>query len=102
MTPLALTALGRMRLGERGAAWAGAGGGLVLVRGHLAQGALSGPTESGAAPEVHALAAVGWRMGPGRSFLEARAGWQGDAGIASLRGSLLTGTLSLGYRLETL
>jgi prephenate dehydrogenase len=49
-----------------------------------------------------ALAAAGWRLGPGRPFLEARAGWQGDAGIASLRGSLLTWTLSLGYRLETL
>lgn len=99
MATLLLTALGRTRLGEHGSAWVGAGGGAVLVAARVAQGALAGATETGVAPELHALAGAGWRLGPGAPFLEVRAGWQGAA-TSALRGSLLTWTLSLGYRLE--
>lgn len=102
MVPLLLTALGRMRLGELGTAWLGAGGGAVLVLARQAQGSLAGAPEAGIAPEAHALAGAGWRLGPGVPFLEARVGWQGDAGGSSLRGSLRTCTFSVGYRFETL
>lgn len=102
MAPLSLTALGRMRVGERGAAWLGVGGGAVLVLAQVAQGALAGATEAGVAPEAHALAGAGFVLGPGLPFMEVRGGWQGDAGVPSLHGSLLTWTFSLGYRLATL
>jgi hypothetical protein len=102
LAPLALTALGRMALGERGSAWAGLGGGAVLLRARVAQGALAGAAEAGIAPGAHALGGAGWRLGPGTPFLEARAAWQGDAGVASMKGSLVTFTFSLGYRLEML
>jgi hypothetical protein len=102
MVPLLLTALGRMRLGERGTAWLGAGGGVVLVLAQQAQGSLAGAPEAGIAPEAHALVGAGWRLGPGVPFLEARVGRQGDAGGSSLRGSLCTLAFSVGYRIETL
>jgi hypothetical protein len=100
MAPLLVTALGRMTLAERGSAWLGAGGGAVLVTARVGQGALAGAPEASIAPEVHATAGAGWTLGPGAPFLEARAGWQGAAGTSALRGSLLTLTLSLGFRLE--
>jgi hypothetical protein len=102
LAPVALTALARMGLGERGSAWVGLGGGAVLLRARVAQGVLAGAAETGVAPEAHAQVGAGWRLGPGIPVLEARAAWQGDAGVSSMTGSLLTFTLSLGYRLETL
>jgi hypothetical protein len=57
-------------------------------------------SESAWVPAASGAAAVGVRLGPGRAFLEARATWLGDPGLASLAGSPSPLSLSLGYELD--
>jgi len=99
LVPLTVTALYRLHLGERGAAWLGAGGGAVLLSGRLDQGSLRGPVRTGLAPEAHAVAGGGLELGRLAPFVEAGLGWQGDAGLESLKGSLVTWTVQGGVRL---
>lgn len=79
-----------------------AGGGLARVESLVSAG--GGPLlpEASWVPAASGAAALGLPLGPGRVFLEARATWLGDAGLASLQGSPSPISLSLGYERDVL
>ncbi len=96
---LAAVALLRQDLGPGLLGWVDLGGGLALASTRLTQPGLPAIGATAWVPLLHGALALGLRSGP---FLEARAAWQGDAHSEALQGSLLTFTLSAGWRLETL
>jgi hypothetical protein len=94
---LEAVALLRYGLGPRLLGWAELGAGGALASTKLTQPSLPALGAASWVPLVHGALALGLRSGP---FLEARAIWQGDARAEALQGSLMTFTLSAGWRLE--
>jgi len=97
-----ISAAWRTRPSRRLVLVASAGGGAAYLSHRTALEAQRALTEAGWAALGTAALALGtpaWRGGP---FLEARATWVPDPGLESLRGGLVTFSLSLGYWLDAL
>lgn len=75
------------------------GGGLRATKTDHVSGQ-SGVSDSGWAPTAHAAAALGYRFSIGMPFVEARAGWVGDAHLLADSGTKWPLFLQLGYRLD--
>ncbi len=90
----------RRSAGQRLALRFTAGGGLGRVESLVAAGGGPLVPEASWVPAVSGAASVGWRLGPGHGFLETRAIWMADPGLASIQGTIARLALSLGYELD--
>ncbi|MCM2333889.1 MAG: hypothetical protein NDI82_08060, partial [Anaeromyxobacteraceae bacterium] len=97
---LLLSAGWRRAAGQRLALRVTGGGGAARVESLVAAGGGPAIPEAAWVPAASGAAAVGLRLGPGRAFLEARATWLADPGLASLDGSPSPLSLSLGYEFD--
>jgi hypothetical protein len=90
----------RMRLGGGVGAWVAAGPSVVRVRGRTRLGEAPALEEGTWVLGAQALVGVGFPLGPGLPFIEARSVWFDDPSLHVLRGALRGGGLHVGYRLE--
>ena len=86
--PALCTARWEVRVGERQALWAGAGGGVAHVRSEVSADGGPVAVEQGIVPVVHGGAGWALRSRHGGPFVEARVARHGDPQFDALRGSL--------------
>ena len=98
--PALCTARWEVRVGERQALWAGAGGGLAHVRSEVSANGGPVAVEQGIVPVVHGGAGWALRSRHGGPFVEARVARHGDPQFDALRGSLTVVLGALGYRYD--
>jgi hypothetical protein len=99
-SPILLSASWRSRRVGRVRWWASAGAGPALLSSEVAASSQPAVREAGWIGAAHVSAGADVPFGPGLPFAEARLAWHSDPALESLRGTLTSLALSIGYRYE--